>query len=116
MRKQDLEKLLPTESEKDNMWFEEWRSRPFKENGELYNESHKVTFEHAQKILIDYLLSKCDDLTEIEVLAIEEYKTNKLSAVKFLMAENNIGLKKAKDFLDKYTHSPQIIAHSPQLL
>ena len=104
MKKQDLKKLLPTESEKDNMWFEEWRSRPFKENGELYNESHKVTFEHAQKILIDYLLNKCTNLTESEQLAIDEYKTNKISAVKFLMRENNMGLKETKDFLDKHSN------------
>lgn len=51
--------------------------------------------------LREFLLAKLPDLTEAELLAIEEYKTgNKVEAVKFLMKENNIGLKTSKDFLD----------------
>lgn len=102
INKIDLERILPNDLEKSNMWFEEWAGRTFNTNG--MEASHKTTFQNAQKVLIDFILSRCTNLSNAEQLAIEEYKMNKISAVKFLMSENNIGLKDAKDFLDKHSN------------
>jgi ribosomal protein L7/L12 len=53
--------------------------------------------------VLRFLEDKFSEFTENEQLAIEEYKTNKISAVKFLMSESNYGFKQAKDFLDKHS-------------
>jgi hypothetical protein len=60
---------------------------------------HLATY--ANKVLNE---SSTSELNEVELMAIEEYKTNKLSAVKFLMHESNYRLKEANDFLDKHTN------------
>jgi ribosomal protein L7/L12 len=63
-----------------------------------------VSFTKGVNAIKSFILDKLSDFTEAEKLAIEEYKTNKLSAVKFLMSESKMGLKQAKDFLDKYSN------------
>jgi hypothetical protein len=71
-------------------------------------ESHKsidqISFNKGVFWVLRFLEDKFSDFTENEELAIEEYKTNKISAVKFLMSESNYGLKQAKDFLDKHSN------------
>lgn len=93
MNKHDLLKILPNEKDIHNMYCEADRMRP----------TDKTTYEKAQKDIMDFLLSKVTSFTEVELLAIDEYKSNKLEAVKFLMKENNWGLKQTKDFLDANT-------------
>ncbi len=63
-----------------------------------------ISFTKGINAIRSFILDKLSDFTEAEQLAIEEYKTNKLSAVKFLMSESKMGLKQAKDFLDKYSN------------
>ena len=65
---------------------------------------HKKSFEKGVFWVLKFLEDKFNDFTENEKLAIEEYKTNKLSAVKFLMSESGYKLTEAKDFLDKHSN------------
>ena len=99
MRKEDFKNIQPNMYE-INKAFNDWRGE----------ESHKIidqiSFNKGVFWVLRFLEDKFSDFTENEQLAIEEYKTNKISAVKFLMSESNYGLKQAKDFLDK--HSNQI--------
>jgi len=64
-----------------------------------YMDFHGIRYIRLDEILeiIDKTLPQ---FTESERLAILWYKENKSEAVKFLMVENNWGLKETKDFLD----------------
>ena len=95
MKKEDFKKLQPDLYETSKGFTE-----THNESSNLLNEQ---SFNKGVYWILRYLEDKFSDFTENELLAIEEYKTNKLSAVKFLMSESNYGLKEAKDFLDKQT-------------
>ena len=95
MKKEDFKKLQPDLYEISKGYF-----TTHNESSNLLNEQ---SFNKGVYWILRYLEDKFSDFTENELLAIEEYKTNKLSAVKFLMSESNYGLKEAKDFLDKQT-------------
>ena len=87
--------LTPQQITEASKYWSKFRKLPIG-NAEMI--MHLATY--ANEVLNEYKIS---GLTENELLAIEEFKTDKLSAVKFLMAVSNYGLKQAKDFLDKHT-------------
>jgi len=65
-----------------------------------YNEENKELMRSDLDVLMG------NTLTENELLAIEEFKTDKLSAVKFLMAVSGYRVKQAKDFLELHSNKP----------
>lgn len=97
MKKEDFKKLHPNMYDMSN-GFLKWHE----ETGYMY--SDQVSFNKGVFWVLKFLEDKFNDFTENEKLAIEEYKTNKLSAVKFLMSESGYKLKEAKDFLDKHSN------------
>lgn len=95
MNKEQFKKLLPSEKEKRDMYFVHIQHR----------ETDKIAYDAALFDLAQFILSKLPSLTDAELMAIEEYKVNKLSAVKFLKSENNCTLKEAIDFLEEHTNN-----------
>ena len=96
MKKNDFKKLQPNMYDIVN-GFNKWNEETD------YKNSDQVSFNKGVFWVLNYLENKFSDFTDDELLAIEEFKTDKLSAVKFLMSESNYGLREAKDFLDKHS-------------
>ena len=97
MKKEDFKKMHPNMYDMTNA-FDECHSE-----GE-YILLNQRSFNKGVFWVLKFLEDKFSDFTENEQLAIEEYKTDKLSAVKFLISESGYSLKEAKDFLDKHSN------------
>jgi hypothetical protein len=97
MKKEDFKKMKPNMNDMVNAF----NLCYIEEESAILNRN---SFDKGVFWVLKFLEDKFSDFTENEQLAIEEYKTNKISAVKFLMSESNYGLKEAKDFLDKHSN------------
>jgi hypothetical protein len=97
MNKQDILNLRPT--------LEDCKKH-FEQNTQ---ESKFQIFLDGVNFIVNYMSSKLPNFTQAETLALEEYKANnKLSAVRFLMAEQSWTLKQTIDFLTKYSQSDEL--------